>query len=178
MLMAATIPDCWSEDIKVDVLPPVAVLKAQEGLLAQKAQGMLQAKVTATETEKLVQHGLDLIAPALNFYRERLLSATHDRDMPYPVTATAEAFAQKPPDLSPFVTPLSQSLAELQQLANPSRIQRRAATDEDFVRLVQEVLRSDRVRALIHSLIACINGMTSEAQANGPTEPSSDRPAG
>jgi hypothetical protein len=32
--MTPTIPDLWPEDIKVNVLPPIAVLKAQESLLA------------------------------------------------------------------------------------------------------------------------------------------------
>jgi hypothetical protein len=159
MLMVTTIPDLWSDDIKVDVLPPIAVLKTQEGLLARKTQGMLQAKLTTTETEKLVQHGLDLIAPALNFYRERLLSATHDREMPYPVTVTAEAFAPDPPRSGGF-----------RFGGDPREMQKRAATDEEFIRLVREVLQSPEVRALIHSLIARINGVSSEKQMNGPTD--------
>jgi hypothetical protein len=158
-----TIPDLWSNDIKVNVLPPIAVLKAQEGLLARKTQGMLQAKLSTTETEKLVQHQLDLIAPSLNFYRERLLSVTHDREMLYPVTVTAEAFAPKPLNSNqPFM--LLQSV-----------MQRRAATDDEFIEMVREVLQSDRVRALIHSLIARINGQKTDQPGNGPV--SEERPA-
>jgi hypothetical protein len=164
--MATAIPDLWSDDIKVNVLPPVAVLKAQESLLARKTQGMLQAKLTTTETDKLVQHSLDLIAPGLNFYRERLLSATHDRDMLYPVTVTAEAFAPKPRNT---IEAVGMSIhGSLVRALDPSVIQRRAATDEEFIRLVREVLHSDLVRALIHSLIARINGQNAEQPGNGP----------
>src|SRR4051812_45259929 len=98
--MATTIPDLWPVDIKLDVLPPVAILKTQEGFLARKTQGLLQAKVSTVATDALVQHQLDLIAPGLNFYRERLLSATHAADTLYPVTVSAEAF--DPPAQSPY----------------------------------------------------------------------------
>jgi hypothetical protein len=119
---------------------------------------MLQAKLTTTETEKLVQHQLDLIAPSLNFYRQRLLSATHDRVMLYPVTVTAKAFAPAIP--GPKVA------AALREL-NPSLTQRQAATDEEFIRLIGEVLQSVEVRGLIFSLIARINGEKAEEQGNG-----------
>ena len=42
--MTTAIPNLWPDDIKVDVLPPIAILKAQEGLLARMTQGMLVAK--------------------------------------------------------------------------------------------------------------------------------------
>ena len=162
--MITAVPDLWSEDIKVNVLPPIAVLKTQEGLLARKTQGMLQAKLTTTETETLVQHQLDLIAPGLNFYRERLLSATHDREMPYPVTVTAEAFAPHPLNVVQAVG------AAIKRSVDPAVIQRRAATDEDFIRLVREVLHSEQVRALIHSLIARINEQKADQLGNGSAE--------
>jgi hypothetical protein len=163
--MTTAIPDCWSDDIKVNVLPPIAVLKTQEGLLARKTQGILQAKLTTTETDTLVQHQLDLIAPGLNFYRERLLSATHDKEMPYPVTVAAEAFAPKPLNSFQVIS------SAIQRSIDPSVSQRRAATDDEFIRLVREVLRSEQVRALIHSLIARINAQKPDQEANGPVEP-------
>ncbi len=160
--MATTIPDLWSDDIKVNVLPPIAILRAQEGRLSQKTQGMLQAKLTTTETDQLVQHQLDLIAPGLNFYRERLLSATHAIDRLYPVTVTALAFAPKPR------TPLQAVTASFAHAIDPSLLQRQAVTDDEFIRLVQEVLQSQTVRALIHSLIARINAHETGQPANGP----------
>lgn len=168
--MITAIPDLWSEDINVNVLPPIAVLKTQESLLARKTQGMLQAKVTTTETDKLVQHSLDLIAPGLNFYRERLLSATHGREMLYPVTITSEAFAPQPLNVTQALG------AVFKRSLDPSVIQRRAATDEDFIQLVREVLHSEQVRALIHSLIARINAQNADQPRNGSGE-ADGRPA-
>jgi hypothetical protein len=162
--MTPTIPDLWPEDIKVNVLPPIAVLKAQESLLSRRTQGMLQAKLTTTESDKLVQHQLDLIAPGLNFYRERLLTATHDREMLYPVTVNAEAFAPKP------AHPTSAPDRVRQRLLDPSLTYRKAATDEELIRLIREVLQSADVRALIHSLIARINGQNSDQRKNGPLD--------
>src|SRR4051794_29490536 len=118
--MSTTIPDLWPDDIKVSVLPPLAILKAQEGLLAQKTQGMLQAKLSSTETERLVQYQLDLIAAPLNFYRERLLSARHERGRYYPVVVTAECFTPRP----------EYPLAAAIHLAEPWQKERRAASDE------------------------------------------------
>jgi hypothetical protein len=139
--MTTAIPDLWSDDIRVDVLPPIAVLRAQEGLLAKKTQGILQAKLMTSESETLVQHNLYLVAPALNFYRVELLSAKHDRELIYPVTVTAHCwFSEFLPD-------------------EDEEIERRhvAATAEEFIDLVRQALRSTEVRGLIQSLIARSN---------------------
>lgn len=171
--MNTAIPDLWSDDIKVDVLPPLAILKAQEGLLACKTQGMLEAKLTTTESGNLIQHQLDLIAPSLNFYRERLLTATHDRLRPYPVTVAAECFAptweisQGP--LAPIQT-AGKALSEFHRAIVPEVIHRKAATGEEFVQLIREVLQSAHVRALISSLIARINQDNGEHHGNGAVE--------
>jgi hypothetical protein len=165
--MTTAIPDLWAEDIKVDVLPPLAILKAQEGLLARKTQGMLEAKLTTLESENLVQHQLDLVAPSLNFYRERLLTATHDRVRLYPVVVTAECFTPKPQG---FFASLQTLPPVLTRALIPESIQRKAATEEEFIQLVREVLQSEEVRALISSLIACINQGERERQTNGTVE--------
>jgi hypothetical protein len=154
--MATTIPDLWSDDIKVNVLPPLVILKAQEGSLARRTKGMLQARLTTVESGKRVQHQLDVIAPSLDAYRERLLSAAHDREMLYPVTVVSEAFVPEP--TSPLGLP-----GTVQAV---SASQRQAVTDDDFIQLVREVLHSRWVRALIHSLIARINAQTSDTEAN------------
>lgn len=171
--MTTTIPDLWSDDIKVDVLPPLVILKAQESLLARKTQGMLQAKLTTMESGDLVQHQLDLIAPSLNFYRERLLTATHDRLRPYPVTVAAECFAPKMEvsqgPLAPIQT-MGKALSEVHRAFVPEVVQRQAATDEEFVQLVRKVLQSAEVRSLISSLIARINQDNSEHRGNGAEE--------
>jgi hypothetical protein len=148
--MATSIPDLWPDDLKVDVVPPVAVLRAQEGLLSRKRQGMLQARVSTVETERMVQHQLDVIAPGLGFYRQTVLSATHDRVMLYPVVVAADALA---PRSSEAPQPLFAGGVVEGQALN----QREAASGEEFIRVVREVLQSDAVRALLSSLLARIN---------------------
>jgi hypothetical protein len=147
--MTKTIPDLWPSDVKVDVLPPIAILEVQEGSLARRTQGMLQAKLTTTETETLVQHQLDLIAPSLNFYRERLLAATHDRIMVHPVTVTASSFAPKPDNGKGLGGHTRSAIDSIRQhLICLGWDQRKAATDEGFLQLIRDVLHSEEVRAL------------------------------
>jgi hypothetical protein len=139
--MSTAIPDLWPEDIRVDVRPPLAVLRMQEGLLAKKTQGILQAKLLSSATETRVQHSLYLIAPALNFYRVELLSATHDSEMVYPVTVAARCWFDE------FLPDEGQDIEKRQV----------AATAEEFIDLVRKALRSTEVRGLIQSLIARSN---------------------
>jgi hypothetical protein len=152
--MTTTIPDLWSDDIRVNVRPPVTVLRAQEGLLAKKTQGILQAKLLTSATETLVQHSLYLIAPALNFYRVSLLSATHDREMVYPVTVTAQCW-------------FSEFLPDEGEEVEKKRV---AATEEEFIDLVRQALRSTEVRGLIQSLIARSNEIREPQQPPASTE--------
>lgn len=158
--MATAIPDLWPSDIDLQVVPPLNILKAQEATLAQKTKGILQAKVSTTVTDKLVQYDLDLIAPALNFYRERILSVTHDNGFIYPVRITSEVFDPN----------TSMSLSRLQRAmsADPGRSQRTAATEEEFINLVRQVLQSNDVRALIQSLIARSNELNEKAAQDMP----------
>jgi hypothetical protein len=149
--MSTTIPDLWSDDIRVDILTPLVILRSQESLLSRKTQGMLEAKVTTVANETWVQHQLDLLAPALDYYRVTLLTAKHQRDAVYPVTVAAPCFAPKP-------GPFSQGPAgSLRFPGGPPPDQREAAGQEEFIELVKQVLRSPEVRAIIQSLIARSN---------------------
>ena len=152
--MTTAIPDLWSDDIHVDVLPPIAVLRAQEGLLAKKTQGILQAKLLTSENETRVQHSLFLIAPVLNFYRVEILSAKHDREMIYPVTVTAQCW-------------FSEFLPDGDEEIDKRRV---AATAEEFINLVRQALRSPEVRGLIESLIARSNEIRDHPPRPASTE--------
>src|SRR5262249_40546422 len=121
----------------------------------RKTGGLLQAKVSSVETDTLVQHQLDLIAPALHWYRERLLTAEHQKDRYYPVVVNAECFAADP-NAPPFQ--LDRRHGELKSLVSGLGLfGETAATEEEFVELVRKVLQSTVVRSLIQSLIARIN---------------------
>jgi hypothetical protein len=160
--MTQTIPDLWPDDIRVDVLTPLVILRAQESLISRKTQGILQAKVLTATNDTLVQHQLDLIAPALNHYRRTVLTAKHSRDMVYPVKVKASCFVPK--------GPLERMALGPQFLGESPQDEREAATQDELIELVRQVLHSGEVRATIQSLIARSN------EANGH-EPPAEPPA-
>lgn len=173
--MANTIPKLWPEDIKVDILAPLVILRAQANALAEITQDILRAEVRSTTTEKMEIHRLDLIATVFRS-RHRILKARHRRDRAYPVTIEATCFDPEPPK-----TLLERGLAQLAQeslVSKPPR-GRRAATQQEFISLVGEVLRSAEVRSLIDSLIARSNekrGFTAELSQLEADEADSDVP--
>lgn len=142
--MPTTIPDLWPDDIRVDVLTPLVILRTQAGLLSNKTQGTLLAQVMTTTTDEWVQYQLDLIAPALDSYRVSILTARHHLAEVYPVTVTAQAFVPKPGPFGILV----------QRSEDPPADQRVAATQEEFIALVRGVLQSPTTRSRIQSLIA------------------------
>jgi hypothetical protein len=134
--MPPTIPNLWPEDIKVDVLSPLAILRAQAGLMGQMTRGLIEAEVTTTATEHgRVEHQLDLIAPALDGYRQRILIASHDEESVYPV------------GLYWYETDDNMEDGD-------------AYNDDEFIQAVGKALRSGAVRAVIASLIYRSNERT------------------
>jgi hypothetical protein len=160
--MTDSIPDLWSDDIQVKVLTPVAILRAQASSLRRKTQGLVVAELDTRTSAEYVRHHFDLIAPAANGYRERILTAAHSSKKVYPVTVTAECFAARFNHLSP----------SLRVLGGPPRNERTAATQEAFIGLVKEVLQSPEVRGTIESLIAQSN----EAASSPSSSPSNVDP--
>jgi hypothetical protein len=162
--MPDTIPDLWSENIRVDVLTPIVILRSQEGLLSKKTQGILEAKVTTTATKELVQHQLDLIAPALNRYRETLLTVTHRPERVYPVRVAAECL-QSPR------TELEAPDWIRRQKGGPPPGTRDANNQDELIDLLRIILRSSQVVAAIESLIARSNeaGQVASSPASNPS---------
>ena len=163
--MPATIPVLWSDDISVDVLSPIAILRAQAVPLMQKTKGLLQAEVeTITSESGRVQHQFDLVAPALNHFRRRILVATHQIDLVYPVVVEAECF-------EPVKRTGSIAANDALVFLSPNGLfenERRAATDQEFIKLVGEVFHSIEVRSLIASLIARSNDQTNRLTSKSP----------
>ncbi len=144
--MAETIPNLWSEDISNDVLPPLAILHAQAGLLSEITKGLVEAEVI-TEYDSTVedgsiqnvQHHVELTAPALNAARYRILTVYHKRELVYPASVEAECF--EPSDYDDY-----------ESFSWPE-----ALREEDFLKIMKTTLRSKKVTSLIHSLIARSN---------------------
>jgi hypothetical protein len=163
--MTATIPNLWPDDIKVDVLPPLVILRAQASKIHQLTKGVLLGEVTSIEgSDGFVTHRLDLIAPALDNRRVRILSATH-REGFYPVVIEAECYRPK-----------ARSVAEMMHLGTlfdmkvgttwPDATNWRpvAAGQSEFVKYIGEVLKSKEVRAVIDSLLALSNEKNQPAE--------------
>jgi hypothetical protein len=154
--MSATIPVLWSDDISVDVVSPLAILRAQTGPLSRMTKGLLEAEIeTITSDSGKVQHQFDLIAPVLNNFRRRILIATHQRDLVYPVVVEAEF--SLPDDRPPNLSAVAGTRPRPTDLPLDGR--RPAATVQEFIKLVGEVLRSPQIRSLIQSLIARSNDL-------------------
>jgi hypothetical protein len=158
--MSSAIPVLWSDDISVNVLSPIAILRAQIEPLRQKTKGILEGNIETITTEKgKVRHQFDLVAPALNGFRRRILTATHQQDLVYPVVIEAECFAFEAKTIR--ITPAAMIEGLRERKVPPSDAleeqERRAATEQEFIELVGKVLRSYQVRGLIQSMIARSN---------------------
>jgi hypothetical protein len=155
--MAATIPVLWSDDISVDVLSPLAIMQTQVAPLSQRTRGILEAEIeTISSGSGKVQHQFDLVAPVLSHLRRRILLATHQKDLVYPVVVEAECF------ISEDTTPVAQLLSRAASARDPNKLlegQRQAATEQEFVKILEQILRSDQIRSLIQSLIARSNDL-------------------
>jgi hypothetical protein len=151
--MATTIPDQWPE-IDVNILTPQAILRYQASQLKKKTRGLLDAELSVTTVGSKSSLQLDLIAPALNGYRHRVLAARFETEMVYPATVWADCY--EPPAGSLVKGDYSQPQI-LSLLRAPEPNYREASSEREFLGIVAEVLRSKEVRALIDSLIARSN---------------------
>jgi len=177
--MTATIPNLWPEGIKVDVLPPVTILKYQATKIREMTKGILECEVTTvTGPEDFVSHRLDLIAPVLDGRRQRVLTATHRADL-YPVVVEADCFRPKPKPKP--LTPLEEMGATVAETLdgifraknppswpNPDDWRPIADDQDELLKRIGEVLKSRGVRSTIDSMIALSND---KQQANDATQP-------
>jgi hypothetical protein len=145
--MADSIPVVWPDDIKVDVLTPLMILRAQVEPLKRMTKGQLQVQVntlSSAEAEK-VTHSMDLVAPNLGNYRHGILAVTHSREFVYPAEFEAACF-------QPNLDDPEKSLRTL--VGDPPNV---ADSEERFIELLTEVLRSRQVKSVIQSLLARIH---------------------
>lgn len=172
--MGTTMTSLWPDDIKIDVLRPATILKIQADGLARLTHDLVRAAVTTTTGyEDFVVHRLELIAPRLDDRRYGVLNATHRADF-YPVLLEADCYRRirrprqpRPNSSAAQAAVLAHALGELAgavaDAANgpppwpPDDWRPVAANQDEFVKLVGEVLRSREVRAVIESMIALSN---------------------
>ena len=143
--MTATIPNLWSPDIKLNVLTPVAILRAQAGMLSQMTKGLLEAEVIASEGGHESEYALTLIAPALEGYRHQLVVVRHNPSLVYPATLEAECFGP------------GQSAEQKAGKNGGGDSEATALSDNEFTELLRVALQSPEVNCVVLSLIARSN---------------------
>lgn len=137
--MSAMIPDLWPDDVTVTtVSTPFAILNYQAAQLARRTKGTLQGHVQtrAGQNGKKTEHAFDVVVPALNRYHYRLFRVYHDAELAYPAAVQVD----------------EDEIVE-------------APTEAEFLDTIGKVLRSTRIRSVLHSLIARVN----EVQAGTPS---------
>lgn len=151
--MPIEIPDLWSDDIKVDVLPPLVILKAQSAPISRKTSGILHTEVTTTiahqgTPEATATHVLDLVAPALN-YSESLLEVTHKLDRMYPATVTV-------PDPIPWKVG-HDVIYDVPCAPTAPRHSVAAESADELIGYLRQALRAPNTRSAIESVLARTN---------------------
>src|SRR5207248_1892702 len=137
--MADDIPDLLPPDIQPSVRLPMVILRVQAANLTRRTGGALQAEVVTTEGDRLVQHGFDLIAPALS-YRERLFSVRHGKQWVFPVAVQAPCFSKHRDSYFPRIIPKS-------PFAKFDEDERAAGTESEFIELLRQVFSSTEAKA-------------------------------
>ena len=155
--MPDTIPSLWPDDIKVDVLTPLMILRAQAGLLSRITKGILEAEVVVEQAKlggnggtPVTQIHLDLIAPALNRSGYRILTTQYSDEMAYPTHIQSNYVANE--DLIAALT--------------SSEYKKAPSNEKEFINSVSNILRSSKTMSLIQSLIARSNEQLAVTQSS------------
>src|SRR5262249_39724791 len=91
--MSGTNGSLWAPEIRPAVQSPWMILQTQAEALGEQTAGVLVGELRRRENEeRKVMLTLDIVVPALNDYRPRVLVAVHGKDLLYPVTVDAEVF--------------------------------------------------------------------------------------
>ncbi|PZN82097.1 MAG: hypothetical protein DM484_07035 [Candidatus Methylumidiphilus alinenensis] len=136
--------DIWAEDIGITtVKTPVAILKEQASLLGRKTQNLVVGEVIsssqdAIEEPKITQR-FNIKAPALGNYRYNLFSISHGIDI-YPLTIYLE---------NSIVSELATT-----NLILGSHNPRLIRSEEEFLGILNRILKSKRTKQVVHALLA------------------------
>ncbi|MBA4030954.1 MAG: hypothetical protein C0478_08685 [Planctomyces sp.] len=133
-MSTSQIPDLWSSSISPVVATPLALLRSQAVQLSNHTGGIVRADVvTASAKGSSREHCLVISAPALDFKQE-IVKVVHDVPIVYPCSVYAEEFEDD--SREPYWV---------------------ASSPESVISALGQVLQSDRIVALINSLVAVSN---------------------
>ena len=132
--------DLWPSNFaRKSTLLPRKILLSQAQLLGDKTDGYVTAEIQQLQfkDEKKIAYGLNLIAPALNWYRVRICNISHSIISIFPVTIWSDFVPCDDGSYFHFDT----------------------TDEEDFVNTLKTILQSQKVIAAIESLIAQSEGL-------------------
>lgn len=125
-MTATTATNLWGNlPESTEIKPPLVFLREQASILGQLTSNVLQGDVQVSKDGSTIAATLDIVAPALDNYRFRIVSISHGISF-YPVTLTWH-------------------------LNNRSHV---CPDEKEFLRLLQTYLSSPETHKIIGSLVA------------------------
>ena len=138
--MPEVLTDLWPEIETENIVTPLAILRFQAGQLRIKTKGLLEAEVrTERAGGDWIRHKLVVIAASLDRYEYAIATFTHDATLVYPLHIETDE------------RELSGSCSDQVEL----------------LATVSSILRSDKVRSVISSLIAQSRDAGSATKSSG-----------
>lgn len=162
MTATPTIPNMWPEDIQVNALSPLVILKLQAEGLRERTKGVLEAEVTTTKgAEDFEIHRLQVVARQFGSSRHGIVSVTHRAEF-YPAIVEAKVFRFRAIERKELLPSFDYSIAHLDGLRAgtaviwppPGDWRPVAASQNELISLLGQVFMSVPVRALIEDLLA------------------------
>lgn len=163
--MSQTIESLWPDQIRNRVFSPSTILKAQGEALARQTGGVLLGEIRrdVDDEKNIVSLAFNIVVPALDNYRHRVLDVFYSQDLVYPAIVDAEVLR---PTSSMMVDEFSRS-GRIGLLNLGSR----ADSDKQLIGLVEKVLRSPQVLAAAQSLLARASDVLSDDSDLLPASP-------
>lgn len=171
--MPATVTSLWPDDIKVDVVPPLVILNIQAESLTRLTRGIVRGEVaTTTGPDDFVSYRLELVAPSLGGRRHGVLNVTHRANF-YPLVLEADCLRpqKRPVPRHAGSGPPPSEVAEGWVWPKPDDWRPVAANQNEFLKLLGEVLKSREVRAAIDTMIATYNERVPRPDSDVAAEP-------
>jgi len=132
--MATSIQSLWPAQIRAGVQSPWAILFPQAEALTKQTGGVLVGEVKRRDDDGKVVLSFDIVVPGLDGYRDRVLSATYDRERFYPVTVDADIF------MMPRSSRLKLAVSSPPNGGQPKTPANVADSDQELIDLVAKVL--------------------------------------
>lgn len=117
---------------------PKTILKEQAGYLMARTNNVLSAAVETSHYKENISHEFYVVAPALNNYRYRLFSVSHEVVGYYPVTIMTEVELQ------------GEHEDDIKIVYNPAK----AKNEEEFMLLLSKVFKNPENVRIISSLLS------------------------